>query len=112
MIQDIVSAFFLIIGSFFIFVASVGMLRFPDIYTRMHAASKSISLGIGCLLIGAIFHFVTALILLKAIAVLLFIFMTMPVAAQMISRVAYLRKVRMWNKTWVDEMKDNPDNKS
>ena len=112
MIQNIVSAFFLIAGSFFIFVASLGMFRFPDIYTRMHAASKSISLGLGCLLIGAILYFVTILILLKAIAVLLFIFMTMPVAAQMISRVAYLRKVRMWDKTWIDEMKENQADKS
>jgi multicomponent Na+:H+ antiporter subunit G len=112
MIQDIVSAFFLIVGSFFIFVASLGMFRFPDIYTRMHAASKSISLGIGCLLIGTIIHFASHLIILKAIAVLLFIFMTMPVAAQMISRVAYLRKVNIWDKTSVDEMKENADNKS
>ena len=107
MIQDILSAFFLIAGSFFIFVASFGMLRFPDIYTRMHAASKSISLGIGTLLIGAIIHFATILIILKAIAVVIFIFMTMPVAAQMISRVAYRRKVYMWDKTRIDEMRDN-----
>jgi multicomponent Na+:H+ antiporter subunit G len=111
MIQDILSAFFLIVGSFFIFVASFGMFRFPDIYIRMHAASKSISLGIGCLLIGTIIHFTSLLILLKAIAVLVFIFMTMPVAAQMISRVAYLRKVRMWDKTWIDEMSDTPYDK-
>ena len=82
----------------------MGIVRFPDLYTRMHAASKSISLGIGCLLIGAVFYFATLLIILKAIAVVLFIFMTMPVASHMISRVAYLRRVKVWNKTWMDEM--------
>ena len=110
MIKEIFSAFFLLAGSFFIIIAAVGMFRFPDIYTRIHAASKSISLGIGCLLIGVIIYFANPLIIVKSVAVILFIFMTMPVASQMISRVAYLRKVEIWDKTWVDEMKDADDN--
>jgi multicomponent Na+:H+ antiporter subunit G len=105
MIREIISALFLIAGAFFMFVAALGMLRFPDLYTRMHAASKSISLGIGCLLVGVIFHFVTFLIILKSIAIVLFIFMTMPVASHMISRVAYLRKVQIWDKTGLNEMR-------
>ena len=104
MILEIVIVFFLVTGSLFIFVAALGLVRFPDLYTRMHAASKSISLGIGCMLIGTIFHFATLLVLLKAIAVILFIFLTMPIASHMISRVAYRRGVPVWGKTKVDQM--------
>ena len=104
MIYELLTAFFLITGSFFILVAALGVVRFPDLYTRMHAASKSVSLGIGCLLSGAVFYFASFLIIFKAIAAILFIFMTMPIASHMISRVAYLRQVKLWDKTWVDEM--------
>jgi multicomponent Na+:H+ antiporter subunit G len=104
MIREILSAVFLISGAFFIFVAALGMFRLPDLYTRMHAATKSISLGIGCLLIGTVIYFATLLIMLKAVAIILFIFMTMPVASHMISRVAYLRRVNIWDETWTDEM--------
>lgn len=104
MIREIFSSIFLIAGAFFMFVAALGLLRLPDLYTRMHAASKSISLGIGCLLLGVVIYFSTLLIMLKSIAVILFIFMTMPVASHMISRVAYRRKVHIWEKTCVDEM--------
>lgn len=104
MIFEIVIVFFLATGSLFIFVAALGLVRFPDLYTRMHAASKSISLGIGCMLIGTIFYFASLLVLIKAIAVILFIFLTMPIASHMISRVAYQRNVAVWKNTEVDEM--------
>lgn len=106
MIQEIVSSFFLIIGAFLMLVAALGIVRFPDLYTRMHAASKSMSLGLGFMLVGAVTYFATPLIALKAIAVILFIFLTMPVASHMISRVAYRRNVKIYEGTEVDEMEN------
>jgi multicomponent Na+:H+ antiporter subunit G len=106
MIREILTAGFMIVGSFFILIAALGTVRFPDLYTRMHAASKSISLGIGCMLIGPILYFSTVNIILKAVAAVLFIFLTMPVASHMISRVAYKRKVGIYEKTLVDELKE------
>jgi multicomponent Na+:H+ antiporter subunit G len=70
----------------------------------MHAASKSITLGIGCMLIGTILYFGSIILIIKAIAVMIFIFLTMPIASHMISRVAYKRGVRAWHKTEVNEM--------
>ena len=104
MTAEIITAVFLFAGAFFILVAALGLVRFPDLYIRMHAASKSISLGIGCMLIGAIFYFGTVSVVIKSIAIVLFIFLTMPVAAHMISRVAYRRGVKIWEKTQVDEL--------
>ena len=107
MTDEIYTVIFLIGGAFFILIAALGLVRFPDLYTRMHAASKSISLGIVFMLIGAIFYFGTPLVVFKAIAVILFIFLTMPLAAHMISRVAYRRQVYIWDKTHTDEMEDH-----
>jgi multicomponent Na+:H+ antiporter subunit G len=106
MIAEIFTVFFLLTGAFFMLVAALGVVRFPDLYIRMHAASKSISLGIGCMLIGAMFYFGSFFVVLKSIAVVLFIFLTMPVAAHMISRVAYRRQVYIWDKTHTDEMEN------
>ncbi len=106
MILEYLTIFFLVSGAFFMFIAALGVVRFPDLYTRMHAASKSISLGIGCLLMGAILYFGGLLVILKAIAVMLFIFLTMPIASQMISRAAYRRGVKLWDQTQLDEMED------
>lgn len=106
MILEYLTIFFLVSGAFFMFIAALGVVRFPDLYTRMHAASKSISLGIGCLLMGAILYFGGLLVILKAIAVMLFIFLTMPIASQMISRAAYRRGVKLWDQTQSDEMED------
>jgi multicomponent Na+:H+ antiporter subunit G len=42
----------LIIGAFFFFAGTVGLLRFPDVYSRLHALAKADNLGLGCLLLG------------------------------------------------------------
>lgn len=48
---------FISIGVLFIVVAAIGVFRLPDLYTRAHAASKSATLGVMCLLIGVFFYF-------------------------------------------------------
>lgn len=46
------SATLLLIGAFFFFAGTVGLLRFPDVYTRLHALAKADNLGLGCVLAG------------------------------------------------------------
>jgi multicomponent Na+:H+ antiporter subunit G len=104
MIHQYITIFFLLCGSFFIFVAALGIVRFPDLYTRIHAASKSLSLGIGFMLLGTILYFGSIMVIIKSIAVVIFIFLTMPIASHMISRAAYKRGVRIWEKTEINEM--------
>lgn len=49
---ETVSNLLLIVGAFFYFAGTVGLLRFPDVYTRLHALAKADNLGLGCVLAG------------------------------------------------------------
>ncbi len=49
---ELTSALLLLTGAFFYFAGTVGLLRFPDVYTRLHALAKADNLGLGCILLG------------------------------------------------------------
>lgn len=93
-----------LLGAFLMCVAALGILRFPDVYCRMHAASKAGSLGLGLLLLAIILRHPQPDIIIKCIAIILFIFLTNPIAAHMVSRAAYLHKIPLWKKTGLDEL--------
>ena len=107
MIQEIVIIFAVAMGTLLILLAAVGIVRFPDLYTRMHAASKSASLGIGLIIIAGIIYFWSVAVTIKSIAVLLFIFLTIPIASHMIGKVAYSRNIKMYEGTCIDEMQNS-----
>jgi multicomponent Na+:H+ antiporter subunit G len=99
--------FFLIVGSFLTLVTAFGLIRLPDVYTRNHAASKSATLGVMCILLGTFLfffleegHFNSRLIL-----GIIFIFITAPVAGHLISRAAYNSGVALWEKSVRDDLK-------
>ena len=94
----------LVSGGVFCVIGAVGMLRMPDLYTRMHAASKASVFGLGFLLAATCIHFAVLPVIGKAIAAVGFMFLTMPVAAHMIGRAGYLHKVAFWHGTKVDEL--------
>ncbi len=98
-----ISGSFIIIGAFFIFIAGLGLVRFPDVYTRMHAVSKSMSMGIGAILIAAMLEFASWSSSLKALLIIVFLFLTIPVTSHIISIVAYFLKVPLWTGTKIDE---------
>ncbi|MFN8378151.1 MAG: monovalent cation/H(+) antiporter subunit G [Anaerolineae bacterium] len=75
------------IGVFFSVVGIIGMMRMPDIYTRLHAAGKVSTLGILSLLIGA--SFLMSEVTLKALALGLFLLVTAPVASHAIASAAH-----------------------
>ncbi|MFD1850202.1 monovalent cation/H(+) antiporter subunit G [Oceanobacillus bengalensis] len=86
----------ILIGSFLILSASIGIVRFPDIYTKLHAATKASTLGLAGVLIAAfmflyIQHDIVSGKLLLAI---LFMFITNPVSAHMISRAAHKKGIK------------------
>lgn len=95
-ILNILTIIFLLLGTFFIFSGSLGVFRFPDVYTRLHAATKASTLGIACILIGAfIFLYVEHQIVSgKLLLAILFILLTAPVSGHMISRAAHKSGVK------------------
>ncbi len=94
---------FLGLGVFLMFLAGLGLLRMPDVFTRMHASTKGASLGLAFLMIAAALYFHELGITTKAILTVAFIFLTAPVGAHMLGRAAYRRGTPMWEKSVIDE---------
>jgi len=83
-----IAAILTLIGSLFCALAALGLLRFPDVYTRLHAASKAGPLGAGLILLGAGFASAEPMLLVRAILGLVFLLLTAPVAAHLLARAA------------------------
>jgi multicomponent Na+:H+ antiporter subunit G len=96
-------------GAFFSLLAAIGVIRFPDIYTRMHAATKAPAFGILLLQTSAAIYFATFYAIVISLMVIVFIFLTAPVASHSISRVAHLLNIPKWQGTVMDEMDSDPD---
>ena len=105
--NDILTALLLILGSLFSFIAALGMLRLPDTVIRMHAATKAGTLGAGLILIAEAFFYAELGITMRALAAIIFLLLTAPVAAHLIGRAAYYSKIKLWHKTWIDQLKDH-----
>ena len=103
----VIASALLIIGSIFCLVAAVGMLRLPDTLIRMHAATKAGTLGAGFILAAEAVVAAELGTTLKAIAAIVFLLLTAPVAAHLIGRAAYLQGIRLFDKTWTDELGDS-----
>jgi multicomponent Na+:H+ antiporter subunit G len=107
--MNIVAAVLLLGGTFFMLVASIGLLRLPDLYTRMHAITKAGTLGVGLALVGVAVAFGDLSVTTRALAVILFVLLTAPVSAHMIGRAGYLGGVAMWSGTLFDQWKGTFD---
>ena len=98
--------FFLLTGSFFTLAACIGIVKLPDLFTRMQATTKASSLGVSFLLIAAAICFPDPHTISLSLAIIVFIFLTAAVGAHMIARVAYVLKVPKWKGTVIDELDD------
>ena len=94
----------LVAGALFLLLAAVGVVRMPDLYTRMQAATKATTLGVGCMLLAVAVYFDDFGVTVRALLVVAFIFLTAPVAAHMIGRAAFNIRVPFWRGTNLDEM--------
>jgi multicomponent Na+:H+ antiporter subunit G len=94
----------LVSGSLFMLLAAVGLVRLPDLYTRMSATSKAATLGASLVLLGAAVHFGTAAAGGRAIVIVAFLFLTAPPAAHAIGRAGYRRRSPLWEGTVGDEL--------
>ncbi len=105
--------FFLSAGLFFMLVGSVGIVRLPDCYHRLHASSKCSTLGLLGLLLAAITFTQTMPVLTKAIITLIFAFAAMPIGTHMLAKAAHADGAPKWPGTLSDDLeKDFPPNKN
>ena len=101
---QLIGTILMIVGVLLILIAGIGLLRMPDLYLRMSAATKASTLGLGLILLGTAVYFGELSIASRAIATIIFVFLTAPVSAHMIGRAAYTNGVKLWAGTEVDEL--------
>jgi multicomponent Na+:H+ antiporter subunit G len=103
--EKILSELMMLIGAVFMLIASLGVVRLPDLFMRMHSNTKSATLGVFFMMLGLSIHFGSLPIFIRALAVVLFFMITAPVAAQIIARAAYFSGVPLWKGTISDDLK-------
>lgn len=109
MIRELIAAALVIVGTIFLLLACVGVVRMPDLYLRMSATSKAATLGSVLVLLGLAVYFNTFTISARALATIGFLFLTAPVAAHMIGRAAYMSGVPLWDGTVQDDLRGHYD---
>jgi len=92
-------------GTLLMLVASFGVVRMPDVYLRLSVASKASTLGLVFLVVAAPLSLNDLGTFSRVAAVVLFVFLTAPVAAHMIGRAAYLAGVPIWKETIHDDLR-------
>jgi multicomponent Na+:H+ antiporter subunit G len=106
---DMLTAIMWVAGPAFALLAAVGVLRMPDVFTRMQASTKASTLGLGCLLLGAAVQFGDLASFIRVVSIGAFVLLTTPVAAHVIARASYLADVPLWKGTVLDERQRDSD---
>ena len=94
--MTVLAVVLVIAGVFFLLMGAIGLLRFPDFYTRMHAAGKADTLGSLLVLTGLAVYEGIDLNAVKILSIALFIFVTSPTATHAMARAALVNKMPMW----------------
>lgn len=106
LIREIISSVFILAGVIFMLISTIGLLRLPDFYIRMSAITKGATLGVGLILSGMGIYFNEADMLFKVFIIIVFTFLTAPIAAHVIGRTAVHGKVSFWHKTNLEEFEE------
>jgi monovalent cation/proton antiporter MnhG/PhaG subunit len=112
-IVDLVTVAALLFGLFFMFVGALGLVRLPDFFNRMHAASKPVTLGISSMLV-AVALYLTAMpdinatqVVTKIALTLAFLFVAAPVGAHLLGKAAHMDDCPMFKGTVGDEYRQD-----
>ena len=94
MVLDLVSVTLIFLGAAVALIGSIGLARFPDVFTRLHGPTKATTLGVGGVLLGTIIHLIgqgdTGVI--RGLLITAFLFLTAPVSAHLIAKAALHRR--------------------
>jgi multicomponent Na+:H+ antiporter subunit G len=84
----VVEAILLFAGCAFLIISGIGVLRLPDVFTRLHAAGLTDTMGAGLLILGLTIEWGLSLVTVKLLLILLFIWATSPVASHALAKIA------------------------
>lgn len=97
-IHIFLTGFFLAIGCFLLLVASIGVIRFPDFFSRMHAAGKADTMGQSSIIIGLIIYSGFNQVSLKLVIIMIMILIINSTATHYLAKAAYTKGVKPWQK--------------
>jgi multicomponent Na+:H+ antiporter subunit G len=100
---DIIGYILITIGILFDIFGCIGLVRFPDVYNRLQASTKCVTLGTIFLLIGVALVSATGAIGAKAVVCAVFILITSPTAAHAIAKGSYASGIKLWENSIVDK---------
>jgi len=101
--SDFIGYILIIVGVLFDIFGCIGLVRFPDVYNRLQASTKCVTLGTVLLLVGVAFVSGVGPIASRAIICAVFILVTSPTAAHAIAKGAYASGVKLWEQSVVDK---------
>jgi len=104
--SEIIGLIFMVVGLAFNLFGCIGLVRLPDVYNRLQAATKCVTLGTCSILFGAIFYSGINEVGFKALLCILFIVLTSPTAAHAIARGAHIYGVKLWEKSVCDKYEE------
>jgi multicomponent Na+:H+ antiporter subunit G len=109
---SVLAAVLLVVGGAFMLLASIGVIRMPDLFLRLQATSKATTLGVSCLMLGVALHFGDLGNALRAAAIVALFFVTAPIAAHVIARAAYFIGTELWQGSVIDEIRGHYDERT
>jgi multicomponent Na+:H+ antiporter subunit G len=104
--NEILSNVFIGIGVAFDFFGCLGLLRLPDVYNRLQAATKSVTLGTWSILFGVFLRYGFTAVGVKALICIPLLFFAATVAAHALIRGSYIFGIKLWDKSVVDDYKN------
>ena len=111
LLQNVVVGSLMLVGACFALAASIGILRLPDLYSRMHAASKAGTLGSGVFLLALAIYAHDHPTVMRALVGIAFLLLTTPISAHLLAKAAHAVGYRMWEGSVQDEMAKMQDGK-
>jgi len=108
-LKEIFAFIFIFMGVTFDFFGCLGLIRFPDIYNRLHSSIKCVTLGTSSILFGLFLYKGFTHTGIKALLCIGFLLLTAPVSAHVLARAAHKSGVKLWEKSVCDKYaEDNP----
>jgi multicomponent Na+:H+ antiporter subunit G len=102
-LQSVLAAILILVGSAFALTASIGLIRLPDLYTRMHAASKAGTLGSCVMLIALAVYAGDLAVATRALGGVAFFLLTAPVSAHLLAKAAHASGLELWRGSVADD---------
>jgi multicomponent Na+:H+ antiporter subunit G len=106
---DFISSLLLVVGLFFMLVGAIGVVRLPDCYHRIHAASMCTTLGASAMILAAAFHIGDAAVAAKSAVTIIFLFAAVPVGSHLLAKAAHHGHAPQWPATAGDDLAEDKD---